>query len=328
MSPELSTPTIALARLEPLAGKKFYFTSEVRPFLKGRLDDGAVAASAREFDAAARNPKAWRALEREHRFSAVLLAGDPAGSRALMEHLQKSPDWTLTWLDHTSLIFERSPARTWTVTDLETLKTIFAKHSRAERVTMRVQAAHRLVAIGEPTSARALLVEALALDKKSAPAWAELACIQAAFAQWDLALASAEHALACDKDYLPAISAKASALYAFGKFNDALNLTRKLIKATPEDGLAIELQARVAHAAHAFHEEIQALEKLVEMAKAQGVPAGVWRVYLAQAYAADVQSDAALQQFEEALREPDLPEHEKSFARKGIERIKSRAAVF
>ena len=326
-SPELSTPVLALARLEPLAGRVLYFTSAAAPFLKEHGIGDAVALAS-QFDKVACNAKAWRTLERERRFSALMLTGDPAAFRNLLDHLRKSPDWTLTWLDHTSLVFERSPARAWTAADLDSLKTTFSKHSRAERVTMRVQAAHRLVASGETAPARLLLDEAIGLDKHSAPAWAELACIQAACGQWDLVMASAERALACDARYLPAVAAKASALYAFGKFNDALTLTRKLIKATPEDGLAIELQARVAHAAHAFHEEIQALEKLVSLTRAQGAPTGVWRVYLAQAYAADIQNDEALQQFEQALREPDLPDSEKSFARKGIERIKSRAAVF
>lgn len=331
---------LALERLQPIGNRPLFFTPAAAPFLKpywpdlrGVSGSSAVSpatpeAAAREWELATRDPKAWRALDRTRRFSALLLSGDPAAFRPLLEHLQKAQDWTLTWLDHTSLIFERSPARAWTAKDLDPLNARFSSHSRAEQVAVRVQIGHRLTALGELQTANGVLQEALRLDPKCAPALTEVACLQAVAGRWDDALRLADRAVSADKSYLPAVAAKAGALYAFGKFNDALALTRKLVTATPDDGQALELHARVTHAAHAFREEIIALEKIVSMSLAHGLPTGAWRVYLAQAYAADSRPDSALEQFEQALKEPTLPPAERAFAEKGIERIKSRTAVF
>ena len=321
-SPELATPVIALRRLEPLSGKSLYFTPVVTGLLKERRD------AATEFEAVSQNPAAWRALDRRLRFSAVWLAGDPAAYRALLDHLRKSPDWTLSWLDHTGYIFEHSPARAWSRADLAGLLDVFQKHPVRERVAVRVQAAHRLMPVGENAAAKSLLDGAVALDKKSAPAWAELACLHASQGKWNDALAAADRALGLNKNYPPAAAAKANALYAFGKFNDALQLTRGLVEAAPQDGVNLALHARVAHAAHAFQEEIVALETIVRMSLAKALPVGTWRVFLAQAYAADGRATDALGQFEAAINEPGLPESERAFAEKGITRIKSRDPVF
>lgn len=335
-SPELATPMLALDRLGALRNKPLFFTPPAAVFLKPdwpelravMSETGALPASpeatAREWEPITQDPGAWRALDRTRRFSALLLTGDPAALRPLLEHLRKAPDWTLTWLDHTSLIFERSPARAWTAKDLDSINARFASHSRAEQVAVRVQTAHRLTALDELQTANAVLREALRLDARSAPALTELACLQAVAGRWDDALAFADRAVSADRHYLPASAARASALYAFGKFSDALALTRKLVEAAPDDGETLELHARVTHAAHAFQEEIVALEKIVSIATAHRLPTGTWRVYLAQAYAADSRSDDALAQFEEALKEPNLTPGERAFAEKGIERIKSR----
>jgi tetratricopeptide (TPR) repeat protein len=336
LSVELATPKLAIEHLAQFQGKRLFFTPAALPFLKptwvqwhsAGMDEGGIEEVARQFDAAAQNPKAWRALDRTARFSALLLTGDPAGFRPLLDHLYKSPDWTLTWLDHTSFVFERSPARHWTIADLETLKAGFATHSSAERVTVEVQTAHRLIAIGEVEPAKMLLNDALKMDAASPTALTELAFADAALAQWDQALAAADSAVKADRDYLPAIAAKANALYAHGEFNAALLLVRQLIEKAPEDGQSLALFAKIAHAAHAYQEEIGALEKIVHLSQAKALSTGAWRIFLAQAYAADTQAEPALAQFEAALKEPDLTDSERSFAQKGIERIKGRKPIF
>ena len=339
-SAELSTPKVVLERLNPIRGKTLFFSPAAAEFLKPIWNElrsppleepqsgKTLETVMREMDLTLQNPTAWRAMDRKWRFSAVLLTGDPAEFRALLEHLRKSPDWTLTWLDHTSYLFERSPARAWTVSEVNSLKAIFTTHRASERVTMRVQVAHRLTAIGETSAAKELLEEAIGLDGRSAPALTEMACVNAACARWDQALALSSRAMAADKNYLPAIAAKANALYAFGKFNEALLLTRRLATETPEDGQNLALHARVTHSAHAYQEEIAALEKIIAMTKANGLPVGSWRIFLGQAYAASSDAALALKQFEEALREPGLSESEQAFVRKGIERINSHDPIF
>jgi len=328
VSIEISTPKLAADRLKGVTpGANLFFT---RPALIALKEKGPADLEKRAagYEAVLQNPKAWRELDRRERFSAVLLTGDPAGFRSLLEHLHKSPDWTLTWLDHTSYLFERAPAVAWTAAALDDLKAVFASHTPDEQVTMRVQAAQRLIAIGEREAAEALLKEAAALDANSAAVWAASASLHAACGRWDKAAEAADRALAVDARYWPAVATKADALYAFGRFSEALTLTRKLAGATPEDGQNLALHARVAHAAHAYREEIEVLEKIIAMSQSRALPTGSWRVFLAQAYAADGRPEDALAQFQAALKEPELPPQEKSFAEKGIERIQSRMAVF
>ncbi len=339
--PELATPMLALAHLEHLGNlKSLFYTPAATEFLQAHrrewgIGDADPEALTRQFNAAAQDPKAWRALDRERRFDAVLLTGDPAGFRPLLDHLRKSPDWTLTLLDPTSFVFERAPVGTaWTAAEIEPLKALFKTHSTAEQVTMRVQVAHRLTAIGETGPAQALLAGALQLDPGSSPAWTETACNHAALGQWSLALETARRAVKADAHYLPALAAEANALLATGKFDEALAITRRLVVETPDDGENLVLHAKVTHAAHAYGEEIETLNKIISKAEDVSVAgsgnrlAGSWRIYLAQAYAADGQGEKSLDQFKTALKDPALTEQERAFAEKGIARLQSRTPIF
>lgn len=335
-SPELATPMLAFAYLENqqlLRGKTLFFNAPAAGFLKTRWKALGLAGSGPEepiarYEVTLHNPQAWRALDRKERFAAILLVGDPAEFRPLLEHLLQSPDWTLAYLDPTSLIFRRSPAPAWSVSDLAPLKERFKSHSRAEQVMMRVQSAHRLAAIEEISASKALLDEALRLDPQSGPAWTEVASQYAILGQWDRALDASEHAVKADKNYLPALAAKANALFAFGKFNDALALTRRLVVETPGDGQNLYLHAKVTHAAHAYTEEIEVLLKIIAISESNQMPTGSWRIYLAQAYAATGQGEPALAQFEAALKDPTLSDKERSFAEKGVNRLRNRTSVF
>ena len=344
VSPELTTPILALSHLPQLHGSALYFTPAAVEFVKPHWAEWAMRAPsidgtqqlpaptpemlALQFGAGAQNLRAWYALDREWRFNAALLTGDPASFRAVLDALRKSPDWTLTWLDHTSLIFQRGPARSWTATDLDSLKAAFATHSSVERVEIRVQAAHRLTALGEIATAKALLDEAIKIDPSSAPAWTELACAHAMLTQWDRALEASDRAIDSDKHYLPALASKANALYALGKFNDALVITRRLVLETPDDGQNLALHARVTHAAHAFQEEIEVLTRIISLSQSKALPTGAWHIFLAQAYAEDGQGEPALQQFEAALKQPELTDQQRAFAQKGIDRLQSRQPIF
>ncbi len=337
-SPELATPRLALAELANhggLRGKMLYFTPTAADYLQahwkelGLRCDPVVSPEqlAREFSPSIQNPKAWRVLDRKWRFDALLLSGDPATFRQLLDHLRQSPDWTLTWLDPTSLVFERTPARVWTAAELERSMAAFKLHSPREQEEARIQTAHRLIAIGEVASAKALLEEVVKANPDSAPAWTELAGCHATEAKWDRALEAANRAEACDRHYLPGVVAKANILYASKKFNEALELTRRLVVELPEDGQLLSLHARVTHSAHAYKEEIEVLNKVIELSEAKAMPTGSWRVFLGQAYAADAQNEAALKQFEEALKDPEISDGERAFARKAVERLRGRQPI-
>ena len=63
---------------------------------------------------AVENPKLFRQLDRQYRFDALLLIGDPSQYRQLLEHLLEANDWTLTYLDHAALIYKRGGSgREW-----------------------------------------------------------------------------------------------------------------------------------------------------------------------------------------------------------------------
>lgn len=336
LSPELATPRLALAHLsagqapnESNEPRSLFFTPPALPFVKAHPDwiggDPAKAeALAKEYNLVAHNPKAWRTLDRQSRFDTVLLMDDPAAFRPLLDHLSGSTDWTLTYLDATSIIFRRSPAKAWSAADLTPLKETFATHPKREQILLRVQTAHRLIALNEMNLAKTLLDEASAIDPDSAVAWSQLSFWHATQGQWNGAVAAAERAYKADPQHLPAVTAQANALFAQGKFNEALKLTRQLVKELPEDGPALYLHAKVTHAAHAYTQEIEVLKKIIDLAAPRSLPTGTWRVFLGQAYAATGEADAALKEFELALKDPTLTTRERSFSEKALNRLQDK----
>ena len=348
LSPPLTTPKLALEGLVPVRGKPLFFTPAAGSFLKEHWGewgftgtDSTLASSegtasptlsfdeaARENEAVFDNPKAWRALDRKRRFAAVLLCGEPATFRALLEHLSQSADWVLTDADPTSIVFQRAPAVAWTAEKSGRVRSQFARSSPSEQSLAFAQLAHRLQALGFLTEAEGFLKEALAKDSKSATALAGMAGLCAARFQWQEALKWTETALRIDSAFTPALATKANALLATGRANDALEVTEQLLKRQTEDGALLALHARVAHQARAHGKEIEALVKIIATSEKRGLPTGGWRVYLAQAYAANAQAEAALEQFERALKEPDITDSQRGFARKGIERIKDRKPIW
>jgi len=329
LSPELATPKLVLEALREVAEgtppvHSLFFTPAAIPFLK-ELPAAFVREKPEEraaaFASAAHHPGAWRALDRQYRFDVLWLMGDPAEYRPLLDHLRKSPDWVLTYLDPTSCLYRRRPATAWKAGALEEMKARFEPLPVRDRVLARVHLAQRLAALDEAEAARALLDEAIALDGDSCPAWTQLACHYGAVGRWDEALRASTRALEEDPDYPPALAAQANAFYAFGKFNEALRLTRRLVVATPEAGSALYLHARVTHAARAYTEEIEVLERIIAIAEANRLPAGSWYVYLGQAYAATGGGEAAVKAFRKALEDATLTRSEREFALKGLEWI-------
>lgn len=326
LSPELSTPVLAVKQgLGETAGK-IYFTPEALSALPGSAEENARLAAM--YRATLHNPKAWRALYRQERFDTVLLTGDPAAFRPLLEHLRESADWVLTYVDATSMIFRRTAGATpWTLAALDPLRATFAALPQREQLLFRVQTIHRLAALHRLEDAKALLDETLKLDPDFPPALTELASWHAMQAQWEPALAAATRAVKSDKNYLPAVEAEANALFAHGRFQEALARTRRLVREQPENGASLYLHAKVTHAARAFQEEIEVLQKIIAMAEAERMPTGTWRVYLGQAYGATGDGVASIAQFELALKDQSLSEAERKFATRAIERIKGREPI-
>lgn len=333
VSPELGTPALSLRSLPPTLPGPLFFNLQALPFLKENWQQwgGAFGSTSQlpeelavPFDASTRNPQEWRVLDRKWRFGAVLLTGDPANFRPLLEHLRSSSDWKLTQIDPTSFLFQRAPARAWTNAGIAPLLEAFAQHPVKEQQVARVQVAHRLLFIGEIPAAQALLDEVLKADPDSIEAWTEMASAYGVSGKWKESMDATDHALSLDAHYRPARVAQANAFYAMGRFDKALCVTRVLYEEVPGDGQILLLHAKVAHAAHAYQEEIVVLQSMITAAQGASQPVGLLQIYLGQAYAAIGDGGAAHDQLESALKDPSLSEADRAFAQKALERFNGK----
>ena len=109
--PLVLTPAMALTDLK---AHTLFYNAVARPWLLEKRPDLVPAEEraqptprVREMAQAVQNPKLFRQLDRQGRFDALLLTGDPSQYRPLLDHLLDAQDWKLTYLDHTSLIFRR-----------------------------------------------------------------------------------------------------------------------------------------------------------------------------------------------------------------------------
>ena len=335
LSPELETPKLALEQASPeLRSRPLFFTPAALPLLQKRWGEwgpafGAAAPLpgqlATEFEATLPSPKAWRVLDRKWHFGAVLLAGDPAAFRPLLDHLRHAADWTLTRVDPASYLFERSPAKAWTVAGVPPVLEGYQSHSPKEQQFARIQIAHRLMFLEEMPAAKGLLEEVLAREPKSREAWTEMAYWHGMAGQWAESCQAAERALALSGSYRPAQTAKAQALEAEGRFDEALRLTRALYAAAPANPQILLLHAKVTHGAHSFQEEIEVLQRWIGLLQGRSQSVGFWQLYLGQAYAATGSALLAEEQFKAALQDTSLGESDRDFATKALDRLEMKA---
>lgn len=274
---------------------------------------------------AVENPKLFRQLDRKFHFDAILLVGDPSQYRPLIEHLLEAKDWTLSYLDHTSLVYRRDPSSEWQVSALDSQAQGF--ESPRDRAAFYAQAAVRLLAIRRGADAKALLDKAQALDGGLPEIWNGQAIFRMNRGEWTPALTSANRALAIDADFLPALATKTQILYSTKKFSEAYDLSRRLVEAYPNDPGLLFYHAKICHEAHAFSDEIRTLKRLIERADAEGQPASGYRLYLAQAFAKDGKAQPAIEEFNKVLADEDLPKEQRSFAEDTLAQVKERAGI-
>jgi tetratricopeptide (TPR) repeat protein len=328
---ELRSPRMAI---ETLAGRTIFFNEIARPFLVERKG-GALAEEERNprsqrskaYAAAISDPDLWRKLDRRYHFDAVLLSGDPAAYRPLLRHLIASADWRLTYLDHSSYVFHRAPAEAWRIVNLDSVRAGFEKGSPAQQADFLSQVAGKLSAIDQLTAAKRCLDEALKIDPRAPDAWTQLAAYHAHFSQWPDALTKVDKALEIDPDFIPALASKAQILVAMRRMDDAFGVAERIYTAAPKDPAMLFLVAKVAHAAHAYWREVEALQRLIALAEKSGQPVSGYRIYLAQAYAAQGEAKPAVKQFEKALEDSSLSEEQRAFVKESVEQIKSRVSM-
>lgn len=333
LSAELTGPKLALEAFAPaLRARPLFFTRADLPALGERwkewgqaLAGAAPEALAAEFEGTLQSPQAWRVLDRKWRFGAVLLTGEPAAFRPLLDHLHRSADWTLARVDPAGYVFERSPARAWTAAEIPATLEVFKNHAPVEQRTARLQLAHHLMFLEEMAAAKELLDETLALQPKSREAWTELAQWHGMAGDWPAALKAAVQALEYSRNYRPARTVQAEALAALGRFEEALPLTRDLYDAVPSDPQILLLHAKVTHGAHAYHEEIVVLQRLIGLLQGRSQSVAFWQLYLGQAYAATGNAILAEDQFKAALRDPGLAPRDREFALRALDQLEMKS---
>ena len=325
---EITTPLLAI---RTLTAKSLYFTPQARSCLKANApqmltedDKNEQSERSSAFTQALQNPVLWRKLDRQYHFDSILLCGDPVINGVLLKHLLDTGDWTLTYVDHTSLIFKRPPASPWASVDLDALQKKISSYPKADRITFQVQLAQQLSGINRYSLAKNSLEEALKLNPKSPETLTALAVYHAHFTQWNKALEEADAALAQDKKYQPAMVTRAQALLAMHRSDEAIKVTGHLMELAPKDMQILWLHAIVAHQAHDYTQEIAALKVLIDVAGQQQHATSGYRIYLGQAHAASGEALPALEQFQKALAAGDLSPEQTQFANEFIQRIKTR----
>lgn len=330
-NPVLETPVLAL---EGLRAKAVYFNGPARPWLLAQRPDLVTEADrdsqserTRAFAQAVLVPKLFRQLDRQWHFDAVLLVGDPSQYRPLLDHLVETKDWSLSYVDHMSLVFRRDVAGLWKIEDLQSVRGRFAGASARDRALFLAQTAGKLVAAREFAAGRQLLDEAAQLDARLPEIWSGLASYHMARGEYREAYAAVERALGLDSEYLPVLATKTQLLYATKNFSAAYALSTRLIERLPADPNLLFYHAKIAHEAHAYKAEITALENLIAQAEADGRPVSGYQIYLAQAYTAMGDGPRAIDVFMRVLNDPDLPQDQRDFARENIARIKKRTGL-
>ena len=325
---DITSPVLAVSELH---AKSLFFTPQARLYLIANTpqilvpeDSDEKSERSLDFARAMQDPVFFRQLDRRCHFDALLLCGDPATYRQLLKHLLETGDWTLTYLDHTSLIFQRPPAKQWMPADLDSLRKKFASRPVNEQVAFLAQLAGRLAAAMQYTQAKHCLDDALKLNPKSPDALTRLAIYYTHFGQWRQALEKAEAALAADTKYQPALMTAAQAQLAMRRFDAALKTSDRLMEIAPNDPDALFLHARISHEAHAYTREIAALQVLISQAELQHRSVTGLRIFLGQAHAANGEALPALEQFQKAAAAADLTADQKKDVEECVVRIKSR----
>jgi len=310
-NPLIITPMLAL---ESLQAKTLYYNHPARQWLLEKRPD-LLAPDDRKSDSplvvsfaqAAQDPKLFRQLDRERRFDALYLAGDPTQFQSLTQHLLETGDWKLTYLDHTSLIFRRGAAQEWEPGRLREVEAKLGNVSSSDRALFLAEAASRVLAVRKISAAKELLDRAMALDPKLPQVWSGLGEYHMALGEWEAAVAKADRALELDRDFLKALGVKAQSQYSSKHFAEALRTSRRIVAKLPDDPQILFYHAKVAHEAGQYGEEIDVLHKVINLAIENRHATDVYRVYLGQAYARDGQGDLARRELNMVLNEDPPP---------------------
>lgn len=317
LNANVTQPALAVEALQGLDPKSLYYTFSAHDYLAQKKPALIAAHNAAQdlldFSRAEQDAQFWRKLDRKYRFDTLLFCGDPAEYHNLLEHLTLTKDWSLVYLDHTSMIFRRAPAKPWNMDDLRALEQKFANYPPYDRAGFLTALAARLLAIGQNGVAKPLLDESLRLDKDSPETWTQSGLYELQSNKPMEGLKNVNHALGLDKNNFDALSAKAKILFATKQFSPALEVSGLLVQQVPDDPGVLFNHSKIAHEAHAYQQEIATLQHLIEIIAGQHQPVAGFQLYLGQAYAKRGDADKAMEQFQKALDEGSLSEEQQKF---------------
>lgn len=322
------SPAAALERLELQGVSNVYFTGAAFASLAAQpprwlraQDRDAASPRVRAMAQAALDPKLFRQLDRQDRFEVLILAGDPVRYRPLQEHLLRTQDWTLEWVDPWCLLYRRGSAETLTA---EKTREIAARQ-RPEKSGVRAQAlaamAERLVGARRYEDAFALIAQAREVAPGEPAVWTAEGSYRLARGEWPQAVAMADKALSLEKRSAAAKSVKAQGLYFSRRYEEAYQLSRELLQESPEDPVMLFTHAKIAHEVRSLQEEVEVLRKLIGFAEREKRSTSSYRVYLGQALAMRGSGEEALAELDAALADPELPPDQLDFARSARARV-------
>jgi tetratricopeptide (TPR) repeat protein len=316
-----------LADAATRSGAKNIFTNPRARALLGESTNHPALAPATPRDAAAAlKPKAWRRLDREKRFDAVLLAGPVGEYQPLLTHLVDSPDFRLVRVDNWGALFVRGEPAPYHAPDPGDVPHDFSRAS--ERGGYLARTALMLQAIGQDAAARAYSDAAIDAAPKEAIVHVGAAALALARKDYAPAVAESRRALELNPHDLGALEITARTLSEAGAPDQAWAVADELkTRADPDDMNVLFLHAQLANAAHAYAAEQDSLERLVKLAEAQGLPTVDYRVYLGQCYAHQGLARPALEQLERAAKEPDLTDQQRADIDTAITTVRQRAGA-
>ncbi|HEY2344042.1 MAG TPA: hypothetical protein VGH90_13455, partial [Chthoniobacteraceae bacterium] len=294
-----------------------------RPELLTAEDKEANSERARSFVQAVQNPKLFRQLDRQYRFDTLFLVGDPSTYWPLLQHLIEADDWSVSYLDHTSLVLRRGKADVWTEDKLDPLRAKFATASADDRGMFLSAVAVKAIMLRKFALGKKLGEEAEQIAPRLPDPWSAMSRYHLERGEWNPAVADADRALDIEDDFAPALASKTQALFASKHFEDAYHLSERLVELRPDDPEILFYHAKICHEARAFGEEVKALQKLITLADAAKRPTTGYRTYLGQAFAREGKGPEAMEQFEQALTDPEISKDQRTQIQADMGQIRS-----
>ena len=315
-SAELTTPKLALAHLpdQPIffpAIARDWLLKEKPACIPPAAQDPQSAFSKR-LNRGTQEPSVFRELDREVRFAGIWLLGDASWFKPLLEHLLETKDFSVSYVDHSSIIFIRGAETAATPPDPIAAARAFT--DPRERAFFLASTASRLAFLRQGEAAARCLRAAEESSSAIPDVWAGWSTYRMTKGDWDNALTAADRALEIDPNFIPGLACKAQTLFAVKRFNEAYKLSERLVAFSPDDPSILFYHAKLSHEARAFDAEIEALQRLITLGEKAGINVSGYRIYLAQAFAHRGEGDEARNQLTIALLDTSLPREQRKRA--------------